>query len=59
MTDNARHINRTLPLAEYFFKPNIIELDEVFDGLLRGMATQTSQKMDISVVSDVSNHCGL
>ncbi|XP_076681835.1 peroxidase isoform X2 [Andrena cerasifolii] len=56
VTDNARHINRTLPLAEYFFKPNIIESDEIFDGLLRGMATQTSQKMDINVVSDVTSH---
>lgn len=32
----------------------MIESDEVFDGLLRGMATQTSQKMDISVIKDVS-----
>lgn len=41
-------------MAEYFYKPNIIESHEIFDGLLRGMATQTSQKMDISMIEDVS-----
>lgn len=54
LTDNKRLNNKTVTLAEYFFKPTIIESDEVFDGLLRGMATQTSQKMDINIVEDVS-----
>lgn len=54
LTDNMRQVNTTLSLAEYFFKPSVIETDEVFDGLLRGMTTQTSQKMDINIISDVS-----
>ncbi|CAL7938603.1 unnamed protein product [Xylocopa violacea] len=53
LTDDARQINETLSLAEYFFKPSIIATDGVFDGLLRGMATQTSQKMDTSLIEDV------
>ena len=54
MPDNFRQQNKTLQLAEHFFNPRIIESEEVFDGLLRGLATQTSQKMDISLISDVS-----
>ncbi|XP_076230763.1 peroxidase isoform X2 [Calliopsis andreniformis] len=55
LTDNARQTNSTLLLAQYFFKPNVIETDEIFDGLLRGMATQTSQKMDTSIISDITS----
>ncbi|KAK9306667.1 hypothetical protein QLX08_002745 [Tetragonisca angustula] len=55
LTDNKRQNNKTVTLAEYFFKPTIIESDEVFDGLLRGMATQTSQKMDINIVEDITS----
>jgi len=54
LPDNSRQQNRTLQLAEYFFNPRIIESEEIFDGLLRGLATQTSQKMDISLIPDVS-----
>ncbi|XP_033319603.1 peroxidase-like isoform X1 [Bombus bifarius] len=55
LTDNKRQINKTVSLAEYFYKPNIIESHEIFDGLLRGMATQSSQKMDISIIEDVTS----
>ncbi|KAF3430719.1 hypothetical protein E2986_12643 [Frieseomelitta varia] len=55
LTDNKRQNNKTVTLAEYFFKPTIIESDEVFDDLLRGMATQSSQKMDINIVEDITS----
>ena len=55
LTDDKRQINKTVSLSEYFFKPILIESDEVFDGLLRGMATQTSQKMDVSIIEDVTS----
>ncbi|CAK9811196.1 Pxd [Anthophora plagiata] len=55
LTDNARQVNSTLLLAEHFFKPNIIESGEVLDGLLRGLATQTTQKMDMSIIADVTS----
>ncbi|XP_053983298.1 peroxidase-like isoform X3 [Hylaeus volcanicus] len=55
LTDNTRQVNTTLSLVENFFKPSIIESDEVFDGLLRGMATQTCQKMDIHIIADVTS----
>lgn len=54
LPDNSRQQNRTLNLAEHFFNPRVIESEEVFDGLLRGLATQTSQRMDISLIPDVS-----
>lgn len=54
LPDDSRQQNGTLQLAEHFFNPRVIESEEVFDGLLRGLATQTSQKMDISLIPDVS-----
>ncbi|XP_017883255.1 peroxidase-like isoform X2 [Ceratina calcarata] len=55
LTDNNRIVNRTLSLAAYFFKPKIIASNDIFDGLLRGMATQTSQKMDSSIIEDITS----
>ncbi|XP_011344830.1 peroxidase-like isoform X2 [Ooceraea biroi] len=55
LPDNSRQQNRTLQLAEHFFNPRVIESEEVFDGLLRGLATQTSQKMDISLIPDMTS----
>lgn len=54
LPDNSRQQNRTLNLAEHFFNPRVIESEDIFDGLLRGLATQTSQRMDISLIPDVS-----
>uniref|UniRef100_A0A0C9R1B3 Pxd_2 protein n=1 Tax=Fopius arisanus TaxID=64838 RepID=A0A0C9R1B3_9HYME len=48
MTDDERRNNGSLKLSEYFYKPKIIESDGVFDGLLRGLTSQTSGKMDIN-----------
>ncbi|XP_071554291.1 salivary peroxidase/catechol oxidase isoform X4 [Temnothorax nylanderi] len=55
LPDNLRQQNKTLQLAEHFFNPRVIESEEVFDGLLRGLATQTSQKMDISLIPDMTS----
>lgn len=55
LTDNTRQVNSTLSLVEYFYKPSVIESDQVFDGFLRGMVTQTSQKMDMNIISDVTS----
>lgn len=52
--DESGRVNRTLQLSDYFFKPRIIESEGTFDGLLRGLATQTIQKLDTNFVSDVS-----
>lgn len=54
LPDNSRQQNETLHLAEHFFNPRVIESEQVLDGLLRGLATQTSQKMDFSLIPDVS-----
>lgn len=53
MTNNARVVNDSLRLADYFYKPRSIEDKNVFDGLIRGLATQTAQKMDLHLVPDV------
>ncbi|XP_070162452.1 salivary peroxidase/catechol oxidase isoform X1 [Polyergus mexicanus] len=55
LPDNSRQQNRTLNLAEHFFNPRVIESEEVFDGLLRGLATQTSQRMDINLIPDMTS----
>jgi peroxidase len=54
LTDNDRQINNSINLADYFYKPRAIEKNDTFDGLIRGLATQTSQKMDLHLISDVS-----
>lgn len=53
--DKSRRIVKSLELSEYFFNPRVIENDDVFDGLLRGLATQTSQKMDMSLIPDITS----
>ncbi|KAL6437081.1 hypothetical protein ACFW04_004997 [Cataglyphis niger] len=55
LPDNSRQQNRTLNLAEHFFNPRVIESEDIFDGLLRGLATQTSQRMDISLIPDMTS----
>ncbi|XP_014475719.1 PREDICTED: peroxidase-like isoform X1 [Dinoponera quadriceps] len=55
LPDNLREQNKTLQLADHFFNPRVIESEQVLDGLLRGLATQTSQKMDISLIPDMTS----
>ncbi|XP_058794605.1 peroxidase-like isoform X2 [Phymastichus coffea] len=55
VTDNDRLINDSLRLSDYFYKPRTIEKSGLFDGLIRGLATQTAQKMDIHLVSDITH----
>ncbi|XP_015600667.1 peroxidase isoform X3 [Cephus cinctus] len=54
MPDETRQFNNSLQLSDYFYNPRIIESDDVFDGLLRGLATQTCQKMDTNLISDIT-----
>ncbi|XP_047347771.1 peroxidase-like isoform X2 [Vespa velutina] len=54
MPNNAHQI-KPLELSEYFFNPRVIESDAIFDGLLRGLSTQTSQKMDISFIPEITS----
>ncbi|XP_011136255.1 peroxidase isoform X3 [Harpegnathos saltator] len=55
LPDNSRQRNKTLQLTEHFFNPRVIESEQVLDGLLRGLATQTSQKMDMSLIPDMTS----
>lgn len=49
-----RAVNISLNLREHFNRPNTIEKPGHLDGLIRGLATQQSQKMDMDIVQDVS-----
>ncbi|XP_015121636.1 peroxidase isoform X2 [Diachasma alloeum] len=54
MTDDERRNNGSLKLSEHFYKPRVIENEGTFDGLLRGLTSQTSGKMDMNFVPDVT-----
>lgn len=49
-----REVNTTLQLRNHFNKPGILEEHGNLDGLIRGLATQSSQKLDLRFVEDVS-----
>nr|UCR61005.1 peroxidase [Aphelinus asychis] len=55
MTDDDRKINDSRRLSDYFYKPRSIESNNVLDGLIRGLATRTAQKMDLHQVVDITN----
>lgn len=47
---NSEH----LKLSEHFNKPHVVEGQGKLDGLIRGIATQSSQKVDWHLSSHVS-----
>nr|XP_050849210.1 peroxidase-like isoform X3 [Vespula vulgaris] len=49
------HQIKYLELSEYFFNPRVIESGAIFDGLLHGLSTQTSQKMDVSLIPEITS----
>ncbi|XP_043269113.1 peroxidase-like isoform X2 [Venturia canescens] len=55
LPDDARQMNSSLQLSDYFYKPRIIENDGIFDGLVRSLATQLANKMDINLVPDITH----
>ncbi|XP_033217357.1 peroxidase-like isoform X2 [Belonocnema kinseyi] len=55
MLDETGTVNQTLRLKDNFYKPQTIESEDFFDGIIRGLTTQSSQKMDINVVSDMTH----
>lgn len=55
MPDKSRRFVKSLQLSDYFFNPRIIESNDIFDGLLRGLGTQTSQKMDLSLIPEMTS----
>ncbi|XP_063974115.1 peroxidase-like isoform X2 [Diachasmimorpha longicaudata] len=54
ITDDQRRNNGSLKLSEHFYKPRVIENEGTFDGLLRGLTSQTCGKMDMNFVADVT-----
>lgn len=49
-----RHVNQVLQLREHFNDPLVVERPGYLDGLIRGLATQSSQKLDLAFAKDVS-----
>lgn len=52
--DEKRNQTTVLRLHENYNKPEAVEKPGNLDGLIRGLATQSCQKLDLDVVSDVS-----
>ncbi|KAK5650907.1 hypothetical protein RI129_001936 [Pyrocoelia pectoralis] len=52
--DHHRKLQRLYILKDYFNKPNILE--DNFNGLIRGLATQESLKLDLNYVDSIKNH---
>lgn len=53
--DEKRHTNSSLLLRDHFNKPNVLESTAALDGLVRGLATQSSQQVDVFLVEDLTN----
>lgn len=49
-----REVNVTLQLRNHFNKPNVLEEYGYIDGLIRGLATQSSKALDLKYAKDVS-----
>lgn len=49
----SRHLNSTLKLREHFNKPGVLHQDGRLDQLLRTMATQNAQKVDLVHTEEV------
>lgn len=54
--DEKRASNRSLSLHKYFNNPNVIQKAGVLDALLRGLATQNSQRIDRHYAEDLINN---
>ncbi|KAE8736650.1 hypothetical protein FOCC_FOCC017895, partial [Frankliniella occidentalis] len=53
--DEERRPNASLLLRDHFNKPNVLEDGSSLDGLVRGLATQSSQQVDTFLVEDLTN----
>jgi peroxidase len=51
---SSRNLNSTLRLREHFNKPGVLHQDGRMDQLLRTMATQNAQKVDLVHTEEVS-----
>lgn len=49
-------MNMSLSLRDHFNRPHVVQKPGHLDGLIRGLATQQSQKLDMDYVREVS--CG-
>lgn len=52
--DENRDVNVTLGLRDHFNRPHVIQKIGLLDGLIRGLATQSSQKLDTDYAQVVS-----
>lgn len=50
-----RKTNNSLSLQKYFNNPHIVQQPGIMDALIRGLATQSSQKIDRHYAEDVSS----
>ncbi|XP_023246127.1 peroxidase-like isoform X2 [Copidosoma floridanum] len=54
LIDDTGRVNDSARLLDHFNEPRAIETDDVLDRLVRGLATQGARKVDLRVISDVT-----
>lgn len=52
--DENQGFNKSIHLCDNYYKPEIIEKDNTFDGIIKSLTTETSQMMDVNMIPDVS-----
>ncbi|KAK7872169.1 hypothetical protein R5R35_001733 [Gryllus longicercus] len=55
LINEDREVNHTLRLNQHFNRPRVLEEPGHFDGLVRGLATQNSQKSDMTFTEDITS----
>ncbi|XP_067013234.2 peroxidase isoform X2 [Anabrus simplex] len=50
-----REVNHTIQLRDHFNRPRIVEENNHLDALVRGLATQNSQKNDMTYTEDITS----
>ncbi|XP_051159599.1 peroxidase-like isoform X2 [Leptopilina boulardi] len=53
--DENQGFNKSIHLCDNYYKPEIIEKDNTFDGIIKSLTTETSQMMDVNMIPDVTH----
>lgn len=52
--DDSQGTNKSLRLCDNYYKPEIIESGNTFDGIIKSLTNENSQTMDVNMIPDVS-----
>lgn len=51
--DDSQGTNKSLRLCDNYYKPEIIESGNTFDGIIKSLTNENSQTMDVNMIPDV------